>query len=372
MNDVFTQGLRRTIYVLAGLLILGLFIYATRAILLPFVAGFAVAYLLDPVADKFEDWHFPRWLATTCVLAIFFVFALAILIAAFPVLQAQLAGFISNFPGYLETLKPMVDDLIQRFGNIFGTTIETSTESLLEEAAQNIMSGAGTILASAITQGAALFNLVTLFVISPVVAFFLLRDWDRIVETIDGWLPAKQGPAIRQVMRDIDRALAGFVRGQTVVVLIMAAIYSTGWGIVGLNYALVVDILAGLGSYVPFVGALFAAVIAMLLAVGQFGMDFIMLAQVFAVFVVAQLLEGTVFTPRLIGGHVGLHPVWVLFAIFAGGEVMGFVGILIALPAAAAIGVLVRFGIVRYLESDLHKNAPKKSTAADKGAGDRA
>lgn len=350
------------LYALAGGILLIAFIYATKAILLPFVFGFAVAYLLDPLADKLEAMRFPRWLATVVVLATFFLGIIGILIALAPLLGEQISGLLENIPRYIGAIRPLLDEWLSKAGQSFGLEIQTDTKSLVAAAADRSFAQLGQLFANFVSGGVAFLNLLMLLLISPVVAFFLLRDWDLIVAKIDSWIPRDNVEIVRLITRRIDRALAGFVRGQTVVALIMMVLYGVGWSMVGLRYALILGLLAGVLAYVPFVGALFAVFLAMLLAFGQFGADWVALGQVFGVFVVVQIIEGGFLTPRMIGSRVGLHPVWVLFAIFAGGQIMGFVGILIALPAAAAIGVLVRFAVERYLESDLHKGSEEAPT----------
>lgn len=339
-------------------------IYGTRAVLLPFIAGFAVAYLLDPLADRLVAWRLPRWLATVVVLAAFFMGATGVLFALAPILQAQVLGVVENIPRYLAALRPVIDNFITEMGENLGADFQTDAREVVASIAGKSIGQLGDALTGLFAQGVALFNLLTLLIITPVVSFFLLRDWDLIVAEIDSLLPAEQADTIRSLAGKIDNALAGFVRGQTTVAVIMAVLYAAGWSFVGLDYALILGLLAGILAYVPFVGALFAALIAMLVGFGQFGLDGGQLGQVFAVFVVVQIIEGAVLTPRLIGGHVGLHPVWVLFAIFAGGELMGFVGVLIALPVAAAVGVLVRYGIEQYRSSDLHGGSKAKTAAS--------
>lgn len=335
-----------------GMILIFLVIYATRGILLPFVAGLAVAYLLDPAADKLESWHFPRWLAAVTILALFFVGMTAMALAMLPIIQDQVLGIVENLPRYIAALRPLLDDTLTRVAE--GFNLSADTDSLMAAVADQGLSRLGEIASGIIGRGAAFFNLLTLLLISPVVAFFMLRDWDLLIARIDSWLPAKQEATIRLLAGRIDKALAGFVRGQTLVSLIMAVLYAVGWSMVGLDYGLILGLMAGVMAFVPFVGALFAMLIAMLVGFGQFGADSTPLLQVFGVFVVVQIIEGGFLTPRLIGSRIGLHPVWVLFAIFAGAELMGFVGVLIALPAAAAIGVVARYVIEQYLDSPLH------------------
>lgn len=354
--------LRRNWIVLAVIVFLMLFIYTTRAILLPFVLGLAVAYLLDPLADKLETYKFPRWAAAATILSLFFVLFISAITAMVPLLQTELKGIAQQLPEYIASLRPYLDDLIQNIGVSFGG-VSANTDSLLAEMADTSMAKAGDVLNGILSKGGSLFNMLALLLISPVVAFFLLRDWDLIVAKVDGWLPRSSAMIVRRLASQVDGALAGFVRGQTTVALIMATLYSIGWSFVGLDYALILGILAGVLAFIPFAGAVFALILAIIVALGQMGGDAGFLGQVFAVFVVVQILEGAVLTPRLIGEHVGLHPVWVLFAIFAGGEVMGFVGILIALPVAASVGVLVRYFIERYLDSTLHKGLEGEETS---------
>ena len=307
------------------------------------------------MADKLEDFKFPRWLAATTILSMFFIGLAALFFMVSPIVQVQISGAMKNFPNYIGAAKSLLDSFLISVNDSFGTQIIKNTETLVEVAADRGIQKAGAMITGFLSRGADFFSLLSLLLITPVVAFFLLRDWDLLVTKIDSWIPKNKRKVVRKLATQIDGALAGFVRGQTLVSFSMAILYAIGWSIAGLDYALILGIMAGIMAYVPFVGALFAVLIAVLIGFGQFGADALPLFQIFLVFVIVQIIEAGFLTPRLIGTRVGLHPVWVLFAIFAGGEVMGFVGILIALPAAAAIGVLVRFGIDVYLDSELHK-----------------
>lgn len=348
-----------------GLLVL--FVYATKAILLPFLMGLAVAYLLDPVTDKFETWNCPRWIATVIVLVLFFLIMSGIIFAIFPLVRAQLGGFINSLPGYFDAARPIFSNIWAWFNETFEFSQSLNTENVIEEASKTALAKLGDILAGFWSGGMAVFNLLTLLLITPVVAFFMLRDWDILIAKIDSLVPRKNQKTVRIVAKDIDTALGGFVRGQTLAALVMAFLYAVGWSIGGLEYALVLGLIGGIMAYIPYVGALFTLLLALLIGIGQFGLDYPQLLKVFAVYAGVQILEAAVLTPRLVGSHVRLHPVWVLFAIFAGGEIMGFTGVLIAVPAAAVIGVLVRFYVGAYLDSTLHKGPPKgKRKAAAK------
>ncbi len=335
---------------IASLLVTVLFIYLTRGVLLPFLAGLAIAYFLDPVADILEERKVPRGVAAGLVISVFFLLIIGVFLAFWPILQSQLSAVSTSLPNTLANLRPWLNDVLAKLMTDYGVDLGSDVDSLLGTFSEGLFVQAKAALSGAVRGGLAFFNLLTLILISPVVAFYLLRDWDLIVAKVDGWLPTENGPAMREQLKKIDDVLAGFVRGQLLVSTTMGVLYGLGWSLAGLNFGLVLGILAGVMSFVPFVGALFAAVIAVAMAIGQWGFDPMNIAAVAGVFFVVQTLEGAFLTPRLVGERVGLHPVWVLFAVFAGGEVMGFVGVLIAVPAAAAIAVLVRFWIDHYLE----------------------
>ena len=364
--------MKKGLYIWAVVIALFLFIYATKAILLPFLVGLAVAYLLDPVTDKFEliklPWgknkYLPRWIATVMALVLFFFGAGGVLAAIFPLIKTQVYAFIQNLPDYIAAARPVLEDLFSQVAEALNIDFGITGESVLENAARAALAKAGTILAGFWSGGMALFNFLTLLLITPVTAFFLLRDWDLLMAKVVALLPNDKAPAIKKVARDIDTALGGFVRGQTLSALVMAVLYGLGWSLVGLEFALVLGLIGGLMAYIPFVGALFTLLLAMLIGLGQFGLaDPVQLLKIAAVYGIVQAIEAMVLTPRLIGSHVRLHPVWVLFAIFAGGELMGFVGVLIAIPVAAVAGVLTRHTVERYLASSLHKGKLQKKKA---------
>ena len=344
-----------------------LFFYWTRAILLPFVAGFAIAYFLDPVADKLEEWRIPRGIAAAAIIAVFFLVIFGFFVALWPILQDQIAGIVVALPETLTKLRPLLDQVLAKLGENLDIAMAQDAEGLLAQTAERALGAAGEAAGGLISGGLALLNLLGLLVISPVVAFYLLRDYDLIVAKIDSWLPREYEPTIREQLVKINAVLAGFVRGQVIVCMIMAALYAIGWSAVGLKFGLILGLVAGVMAFIPFVGMLFAAIIAVLIAFGQFGPDPIKLGLVAGVWLAVQLLEGSVLTPRLLGSRVGLHPVWVLFAVFAGGEVMGFVGVLIAVPAAAVIAVLVRWSIEHYLAP--HARRPSADPPDDGPAG---
>ena len=345
---------------IASALMLCLFVYLTRGVMLPFMAGLAIAYFLDPVTDMLESRKIPRGAATALVLAGFFTLITGVLLAFWPIVQAQIGSVAETLPKTIANLRPWLNDTLTSLSNGFGVDLGGDVESLLagfsDEILGKIKDGAAGVLRGSL----ALFNILTLALISPVVAFYLLRDWDLLVAKVDGWLPPQAASTVREQFTKIDTVLAGFVRGQLLVSTTMGVLYGVGWSLAGLEFGVVLGVLAGVMSFVPFVGALFAAAVAIAIAIGQWGFDPTQIGLVALVFLVVQVIEGAFLTPRLVGERVGLHPVWVLFAVFAGGEVMGFLGVLIAVPAAAAIAVLVRYWIERYLEH--YDIAPEKAS----------
>jgi len=338
-----------------ALVLLVVAIWLLRTILLPFVAGIAVAYFLDPLVDRLEARKTPRWAATTLVLAGFSLALVAVVVLLVPLLHHQILGLAERLPGYLlavrEAALPVVSDVLQRLrldvARDARDLVSGMTEQLL-----NVVTG---LVERAWSGGLALFNLLSLLVVTPVVAFYMLRDFDRMVSKIDGWLPRQHAPTIRRLAADIDSVLAGFVRGQGTVCLLLGAFYAVALTLTGLEFGLIIGLLSGLVSFVPFVGAVLGLVLSLLAAVTQFlpEGDYLRIAIVIAIFVAGQTIEGNFLTPRLLGSHIGLHPVWIMFALFAGGALFGFVGVLIAVPVAAVVGVLVRFAVDRYLQSRL-------------------
>jgi len=204
------------------------------------------------------------------------------------------------------------------------------------------------------------FSVLSLLVITPVVAFYLLCDWDRVVVTVDGWIPRQHRDTVHALARDVDAAIAGFVRGQAVICLILAAFYSIGLTLAGLHSGFLIGLMTGLFSFIPFVGALTGFLVAAIVAVAQFWPEWVPMAMVAGVFLIGQGLEGYILSPKLVGAKVGLHPVWLMFSLLAFGYLFGFVGLLIAIPLAAAIGVLVRFALRKYTESPVYTGQKPK------------
>ncbi len=337
-----------------GLLAAGVAVWLLSGVMLPFVAGMAVAYFLDPVTDRLEAWRFSRTAATALVLLLFFLAVVLLLLLIVPVLQSQVVGFVGRLPSYIalarDTFLPGLSEVLDRVG----IDLKADLRDALAGVAADIVGVVGRIAQQAWSGGLAFFNIVSLIVITPIVAFYLLRDFDRIVARIDSWLPRQHAGEIRKIGGQIDEVMAGFVRGQGTVCLILGTFYAVALSLAGLEFGLIIGIISGLLSFIPFVGAVLGLVLSLVPAITQFWPDFVQIGIIVGIFAAGQFLEGNFLTPRLLGGRIGLHPVWVMFALLAGGALFGFVGVLLAVPVAAAGGVLVRYFLDRYLASRLY------------------
>jgi len=335
------------------------FAWVLKPILLPFVAASVLAYFLDPAVERLSKRKVPRWLGTLLVLLgfVFGVILLVLLVA--PLIQSQLLALVHALPGYVETVREKLTSV----ADVWMQKLSPEEVAQIKEAAGayagSAVGWAGTLFRSIVSKGFALFDVATLLVITPIVAFYLLRDWPKVTKNIDDLVPRAQHGLVRRALSDIDRTLSGFLRGQSLVCLSLATIYGVGLSLAGLKYGATIGIIAGVLSFIPYVGSGFVLVAGLTLAFIQFD-DLTQIWYVVAVFLIGQALEGYVLTPKLVGDRVGLHPAWIIFALFAGGALMGFTGILIAVPVAAVLGVLIRIAIGSYKESPLYKKDKDK------------
>jgi predicted PurR-regulated permease PerM len=337
---------------IGALLLLLLFLWIFSSILLPFILGIALAYLLDPVADSLERGGMNRfWATITIVLMTVLVIALVALIVV-PVLVSQLSGFLERLPDYVAQFQALSERFFRtRIGQYFDTRdTESGVNQVVAEGASWITS----LLASVWAGGQALIGVVSLVVVTPVVAFYLLYDWDRMVARFDTLIPRDYVETLRRLAREIDAAMAGFVRGQSAVCLILGIFYAASLTAVGLNFGFLIGAVAGLISFIPFVGSIVGFVLSVGVALVQFWPDWIWILVVAGIFAAGQFLEGNLLQPRLVGSSIGVHPVWLMFALFAFGSLFGFVGVLLAVPVTAALGVLVRFAIEQYRQSGIY------------------
>ena len=343
---------------LIGLAVFFILLYLLRGVLLPFVAGMAVAYFLDPLADRLERSGASRLAATVLITVTFFFVVVMVLIFLVPAVEHEVVSFAGRIPAYAESLVSRVAPLVRNLERYLSAEDVERIRTAVGDYAGTAIGWLANLLKALLSGAGALFNVLSLIFITPVVAFYLLRDWDRLVGTVDGWLPRRHAETVREQFREIDRTLSGFVRGQATVCIILGIFYAAGLSLLGLELGLVVGLLAGLVSFIPYLGSIFGFVVSVGLALAQ-SPDWTLPGLVAGLFLVGQAIEGNFLTPKLVGERVGLHPVWVIFALLAGGSLFGFVGVLMAVPVAAVIGVLTRFGLRRYLSSPLYDDSTR-------------
>lgn len=327
-----------------------LVLWLLTPVLLPFVLGAALAYLTDPLADRLQRAGLSRTVATVLITVVSLGVAALALVLIIPVLIDQVQSAVRSAPAFVAQLRDLVTAWLPTLADA-NSPFRGALDSLRERAQGWSLS----VLQGLWSGSLALVDFISLMVITPVVAFYLLLDWDRMIAWIDGCLPREHRDTIHALARDLDRVLAGFARGQLSVCLVLGTFYAVALTVIGLQFGLLIGAFAGLISFIPFVGTITGGLLSIGVAMAQFWGTPWMIVAVAAVFVFGQLVEGNVLTPRLVGGQVGLHPVWLIFALSAFGSLFGFAGLLIAVPAAAAIGVLSRFLIARYKQGPLYR-----------------
>jgi len=338
-------------------LLLALWLFS--AILTPFVLAGCIAYFLDPPAARLERLGIRRGLAAFLLILALAALCLLAMLLLYPLLIAQIGVLIARLPAYVTGIGTLVQQVLERAQEAFGPeVVDQQLRDLAVGQAGAMVTFLGTAVGRLIGGGVALFNVFALVVVTPIVAFYLLRDWPRIVRRIESWLPRRSAHVLRQLARDTDRVLSAWLRGQLLCCLVLALFYAVGLQVVGLELGLIVGLMAGVLSFIPYVGTITGFVTALLLAAAQFG-TWNGVGLVALVFVTGNFVEGYIIYPRLLGDRVELHAVWVIFALFAGGVAFGFLGVLLAVPMAAAIGVIARYWLRRYLESPLYLDPPR-------------
>ncbi len=345
---------KQILFWLSAALLLILAVLLLKAILLPFVAGIVIAYFLNPIADRLDSWGLGRVGASVLIVLAVGVVVVAALVFLLPLLAAQLQQLAATMPGEAMRLKGIVETWVrEHYAGTF-PQLEAGIDNATQELAKNWASWAGIIARSIWDQSLALFNFVSLMLVTPLVVFYLLVDWHRMIDAIDGWLPREHAPTVRRLAGEVNDAVSAFIRGQGTVCLILGTFYALALTAVGLKYGLLIGLTTGLLAFVPFVGWALGILTATGLAVVQYWPDLIPIAKVVAVFLAGQALDASLLSPKIVGSKIGLHPVWLLFALFVFSYLFGFVGMLVAVPVAAATAVVVRFALRVYLESDVY------------------
>jgi predicted PurR-regulated permease PerM len=324
-----------------------------QSILMPFAAGFAIAYILAPGVTRLEGWGVRRSLASLFVIALF-VFGLAlILVILVPLIQGQIVQLITRVPNLVRALQDRLGQLILLLQEHLPAEDVSKLRDLLGAKLAEAVTWLASLVQGMITSSLAILNIVSLVVVTPIVTFFLLRDWEKMVAQIDSYLPRQSLETVRGQVRIVSDTLVGFIHGQALICLILAVYYGIALTLAGLASGLALGLLIGVLAIIPMLGVTTGFILGIGLAANQYG-TWTEILVVCGIFAVGQLAEANILTPKLLGDRIHLHPVWVIFALFAGGTLYGFVGVLVAVPAAAVIGVLARFALSSYRRSSLY------------------
>ncbi len=348
----------------SALSLVGLLVF--YEILLPFVAGFVLAYLFQPFVDYMGRWGINRGVAAFIIIAAVALVIALIAALIVPTVIDQLAQLIQALPRYYQEARAYI---FKNYGSYLAPLQKElgngqasgSQGQITQDLAQWLLRQLQTLVQGSL----ALFNSLALLFLTPVVTFFLLRDWDDMIAGVEELLPRQDAPAIKEIAKEIDWTISGYLRGMLIVLVIVSAFYMVALGAIGLNYGLVIGLGAGLISFVPYLGSTSGFLVSGGVALSQFWPNYTMVALVCGVFVLGQVVEGNVLTPKIVGDKVRLHPVWMLFALIASGYLFGFTGLLIAVPMAAAIGVLVRFAVRKYYGSPMYEGEEKHERKAE-------
>ncbi len=348
-------------YRLAALAAGGYLLYLLSPVLTPFVAGAVLAYIGDPVVDRLESRGLSRLLSVVLVFVVLLAAIFALMLVLIPLLERQIVLFISKLPTYIDWVQreglPALGDLLGiDLGGLELGALKTAVSDYWQQAA----SSARGVVSALSRSGATLLGWLANLILIPVVTFYLLRDWDVMVGRIRELLPRRFEPDVVRLARASDEVLGAFFRGQLIVMLALGFIYSLGLSLLGLELALLIGVLAGLVSFVPYLGFIVGIMAAGIAAIMQF-QDAVHLLYVVAVFGVGQAIEGMVLQPLLLGERIGLHPVAVIFAVMAGAQLFGFIGVLLALPVAAIVMVLLRYAHEHYMDSELFNQSTDRS-----------
>lgn len=335
-----------------------IFVWFFNSVLAPFVLGIAIAYLLDPLVRLLEKVGLRRWLSSLLMLVLFFTFLTIIILLVGPPAYRELADLVQKVPEYTDQIIEMTTPYIEMVQNKLGTDGPDQVKSLLKENAGKLFSAGSGVLAGIAGGGQALMSFLTILLVTPLVAFFVMREWPRMTAYIEDLYPKRHAATIKDLLKKIDIKIAGFVRGQLTVALVLGLVYAIVLSIVGLDYGFLIGISAGIAGIVPLVGSVLGLIVSVAVAWLQSG-EIGFTGLIAGIFIAGQIIEANILSPRLLGKSVGMHPLWILFALMAGGSLFGITGMLLAVPVTAAIGVLLSYAIEQYKASKLYSYAPK-------------
>ncbi|WP_240233706.1 AI-2E family transporter [Devosia lacusdianchii] len=336
------------------LVVLILLLWLFRGILLPFVVGAALAYLLNPLVNQLQRWHFSRGWATTVVLLSVITIFLSLFFMLVPLIGQQIIGLIQRLPGYVSDLQALITKWSPEINEWLGPERAAQLQTSISAMTTQVLGFIAALPAELVNIGLTGAGVIGFTLLTPVVAFYLLLDWESMVRGLQALIPPIYRPEINGILGDIDKSMAGVIRGQGGVLLIDAAFYATALSLIGLNFGLAVGLIGGLLSFIPFVGFAVGFALSVGIAIVQFWPNYWMVVAVCAIFMGWQFVEGNILYPKLVGSSININPVWLMFALLAFGALFGFVGLLLAVPLAAIGGVLVRYGVSKYKASTLY------------------
>ena len=340
------------LWVILAALVLVAFIWSVSEILFPFIMGLILAYLLDPLVDWLEQMRLPRWLGAMAVTVMTILIVIGVLLLLAPLLYSQSVSLAEKFPIFVQDLRLVSLEIMDQIKEkLTGEQAAAIKEKVNDFARKDSFTWIAEIISSLWGGGIALVNVVSLLIITPIILFYMLRDWDHIVASTNRLLPSKQANSIRDLVKKIDRVLSGFIRGQLMVCIILGLLYSLGLVLIGLDFGLVIGLATGFLSFIPYFGMLIGFFLSVLVAVAQFE-AWQPIIYILVVFGLGQILEGSIITPKFVGDKVGLHPTWMIFALMVGGSLFGFLGILLAVPVAATFSVIFRFVLASWQKNE--------------------
>ncbi|MBS0185634.1 MAG: AI-2E family transporter [Proteobacteria bacterium] len=340
------------------ILILGggfLFFYLLSGILFPFIIGIVVAYALSPSVNFLEKYKINRATGSLCILSSFFLSIAALFLFAFPFVQDEIISLTKVIPSLGVHLHTHAMSLLDEMSKFISPEDWIRVQNYAKTFLGDSLKWLAHLIGDLLTNSLALANIIALMIVTPLVSFYFLKDWPKILNSLKALIPKKASPTILRLVKQIDDALSGFARGQALVCFILSIYYGLSLSLTGLHSGLAIGLLTGFFLFIPYVAVLTGFSIATIMSFVQFD-DWTHRLVVIGIFLVGQVIEGNFLTPRLVGERIGLHPLWIIFAVFSGAYLMGFLGVLIAMPMIAIIGVLFKFLREKYLESPLYKN----------------
>ncbi len=329
-------------------------VWVFKSVLTPFVLGAVIAYLLNPLVKRFSKKGLKRTTSTVIILSLFFLVLTIIIALVAPIITKESAELIDAMPDLLDKFFTLIQPYTTWFQQNIGEGYITDAKTFLKENISKILSISGGVAGGIAAGGQAVIGMITTLVLTPLVAFYMMKEWPAITDWVENLIPRDKEKMIKDIIRQIDKKLSGFIRGQLTVAFFLGLIYAVALTIAGLNYGFLIGITAGFLSIIPMVGSTLGLLVSVVIAWFQAGeINYVLI--IAAIFIVGQIIEGNILSPKLLGDSVGLHPLWILFALMAGGSLFGILGMLLAVPVAAVIGVLFSFAILQYKKSPLYK-----------------